>query len=172
MADMMVLGKQIGAPALVKVRAGKEDQALVIAKKNGADDVFVRVGKDTYVASGRDFDAKTVKAGHVVKVGDIEGVITSVDDQINSFKDGGQFGAPIGLGLGALAGVGTALWASASVPALVGPIGGFMAPFVAMGVLGMALGAGAGAFLAVAGGLALWASKRKIDLDAMKAVAG
>jgi hypothetical protein len=88
MSEINVNGRSIHAPFFNKVKQGKEEQAKQISKKDGLDDVFLKIGNDTFVASGKGLDVKGIKAGDPVKVDGREGTVVSVDNKINSAKEG------------------------------------------------------------------------------------
>ena len=101
-----------------RIRSGQELAALKTAKENGADDLFFSIGQDTFVASGRGLEG--IKRGDSIFYKGRRGVVTVVDDQINTAKEGaavtvipaiGLIGSPMGVipagivvGLGALYG--------------------------------------------------------------------
>ena len=150
MSDLTVGNRRLPV-AVTKLPQGLDAAAAQQIAKNGADDVVVRVGADTFVASGRGVNMKGLKPGAEVKVGGQVGQVIQVDKQLNSFGDG-MLAWP-GLAVG---GVGAA-WG----------IGGFI-----QGLLAGANMAGIGLFIAgaaVVAGLAinlvpaLYGHFRKVD---------
>ena len=132
----------VDAESVTKLEPGTEQAAIAAAKKDGADNVFVQIGKDTWCASGRGLD-KPFKAGKgdtVTLFGD-EGKVIATDYQTNSFRSGAKLGAFSSLGVVAAAGVtGTILAAKGATGFLVGLAK--HSPKVALGVAAVTLGAG------------------------------
>src|SRR5690242_929333 len=74
--------------SVLKIRQGMELPAMETAKKNGADDIFVKMGNDTYAVSGTGFHVKDLHLGDKVTLNGQQAEITFIDDQINSAMDG------------------------------------------------------------------------------------
>jgi ABC-type phosphate transport system permease subunit len=124
-----------GASLKVSMREIKPesiDQAIANAKKNGADDVFLKIGDDVFQASGRGLPMDVLNNKKaVVTVGDRVAKVIATDSQLNSFGDG--MAHPLGIGAGILT-------AGFSVYQMwKGNLGGLMSllvgiPFIAFGV--------------------------------------
>lgn len=155
MAELSIRNRQLPIQKVTALRVDQGLAATAAAKRNGADDVFIQVGQDQYVASGRGLALRGVKAGDSVTLDGKAGKVVLVDRQLNSFKDG--LTAWPGLAVGGLG----AAWG------LVG---------FAQGMLTGATFAGLGLFLAVgavAVGAAInlapaaYGALRKVDYEAI-----
>ncbi len=138
-----------GMPLKVTIRPLKPEdveQAKTDAKKNGADDIFFKLGLETFQASGRGLPISVLKDKNAtLTVGDQVAKVVATDEQLNSFGEG--MSHPAGLGVGAavagwcvylmtrgggqalagLIGLLTGLWyvAGAAVNAILAVIGAF-----------------------------------------------
>ncbi len=159
----VVNGPAIRPDVVVRLRKGEEFRAEAAARKNGAEDIFVSVGQDTYVASKR-IGGSAAKPGLAAALGDKAGQIVRVDDD-QSFKREGLSG-----GIKALFTIGAALVGVCGFTGvLVGLSGaGFAAIWVGVVVIAAALG------VAVLGQVAAdWAVSRvgkQADLEAIKSL--
>ena len=133
MANLTVQGRALPVRQVAAIRPGDEAASLRALQKNGADDVVFKVGADTYVASGRGLALKHVRPNDEVSLDGRKGRVLSVDQELNSFKEG------------------ILAWPGLAVGGVVGTFG--MAGFV-QGILAGANMAGLGVIVA-AGGLAL-----------------
>ena len=91
--------------SLVKLQPGTENQAMAAAKKDGADNVFFKMGKDTFVASGRGMErfGRASKGDAVQLVGEQgvygeRGTVIGADYQRNTFLEGAKLTGSIALG--------------------------------------------------------------------------
>jgi hypothetical protein len=153
----------LAGAAIHRIRPGQEVAALETAKKNGADDLFFTVGKDTFVATGRGLPLKGVKPGDAITHEGRQGIVTAIDNQVNTAKEGAlAVLKPSGLAAGGATAAGT----------LVGKgLGGFFGASgagAAVGAITVGVYAGIAAGLAVGGG-ALYGAKRGIDTESIKA---
>ncbi|MBM3266438.1 MAG: hypothetical protein FJZ01_02215 [Candidatus Sericytochromatia bacterium] len=113
-------GRSLAPASIVKIQAGREPGAYEAARRNGLDDVFFRIGQDTYVASGRGLSPEGARVGANVQFGDRQGQVVRVDQEVNTASEGAWMGiryaglgAAIGiLGQGALAVASLAPWAA------------------------------------------------------------
>lgn len=77
--------------SLIKVQPGQEAAALAVAKTDGADNILVKVGRDTFMASGRNLDkAHKAQQGDAVRLFGETGEVLHADYQLNSFRDGAK----------------------------------------------------------------------------------
>ncbi|MBM3267253.1 MAG: hypothetical protein FJZ01_06360 [Candidatus Sericytochromatia bacterium] len=75
----VVNGPKVQPDVMVRLRPGAEAPAIAAAKQNGAEDVFVRIGEDTYVGSKR-VGGSPVKSGQAVELAGRIGKVIAVDD--------------------------------------------------------------------------------------------
>lgn len=163
MGNPTIDNKTLNASTVVKLRHGQEIAAREAAKKNGADDVFFTLGRDSYVASGRGLNLKGVAAGTKIRYNGQEGTVTAVDNQVNSAKEGAlKVVTPVAVAVGGATGggafVGGALGGLASAGAAGAAVGA-----VVVGAYALAAGA-----VAVGGGAA-YGAFRKADSERLKA---
>jgi hypothetical protein len=77
--------------SLIKVQPGQEAAALAVSKADGADNIIVKLGKDTYVASGRNLDkAHKAHKGDAVRLLGETGEVLHTNYELNSFRDGAK----------------------------------------------------------------------------------
>ncbi|MBO9541926.1 hypothetical protein J7643_15165 [bacterium] len=133
--------RQLEASRVYKIRPGQELPAKAAAEKSGADDVFFRMGGDTFAATGRGMNLKGLKEGDTIEYKGQKGVIVSVDDRMNSAMDGLK--APYAqamLGIGAATAGGGAVLGAAGVGTIAGSVfvGGLIAVAAGVGFVGSA----------------------------------
>ena len=161
-----------------RIKAGQEIAAAEAARKDGADNLFFRVERDTYVASGRGMDLQKLKAGDGVVFDGRRGTVVTVDDELNSAGDGiRQVGRAVDRGTkvtGASGGVAGAILAAAAVQTTTG-FGAVLAPVAIAG--GVGLGVGAGLLVGGAAGTVVTAvsaargALKRADLEALRTYA-
>ncbi|MBI6546140.1 MAG: hypothetical protein HY692_05060 [Cyanobacteria bacterium NC_groundwater_1444_Ag_S-0.65um_54_12] len=88
MSDLLKLGSyELPYDIAIKLRPGEVEAAKKKAPKNGADNMFFRIGNDHYVASGQGFEVGVVYKNTPVafqgKIGEFE----SGDNKINSPRE-------------------------------------------------------------------------------------
>jgi hypothetical protein len=88
MSDLIINGRVTQAHDIVRLQRGQEQAALAAAKANGADDVFFKLGDDTYVASAASMNLRGTKAGQNVYLDGKKATITAVDNQMNGLGEG------------------------------------------------------------------------------------
>ncbi|MBI6546797.1 MAG: hypothetical protein HY692_08380 [Cyanobacteria bacterium NC_groundwater_1444_Ag_S-0.65um_54_12] len=89
MSEVLVGGKKLDNPVLIKLNPGSMAHAKIAAKRNGADDVFITVGKDLFVASGRGWDLKGgIANGTTATVNGKPGKTIASDNQLNTASEG------------------------------------------------------------------------------------
>lgn len=93
-------------PAATKLRPDKVPQAITASHKNGADDVFIKAGTDTFVYTQSGLDLKDVKVGDPVRFGEQTGTVLAVDKQIDAPKDLGAALPSLAVTTGVLCGAG------------------------------------------------------------------
>lgn len=143
MSDVIVNNQAILPKTLIKIKSGQEQNAIAAAKKNGLDDVFFKVGNDTFVASGTGLPLRGAKPGATVYLDGKKGQVVATDRQLNTFAEGfknpaGAAVAVAGLAYGAFTfatslGVWKGLGAVYAVAGLVGGavVNAFPATFAA-----------------------------------------
>jgi hypothetical protein len=151
MSDLTIANRRLTA-TVAKLPQGLDGAAVTAIAKNGADDVVVRVGSDTFVASGRGLNLDGVKPGAPVTLDGRAGQVLQVDRQLNTFVEGAlaKPGLVVG-GFSLLAG--SVFLSSAS---------GFM---LQLGLLGAVTGVISAVMLNI--GPALNGHFRKVDVDAV-----
>ncbi len=87
MSDLTVANRRLTA-SVVKLPQGLDAAAAQAIAKNGADDVVIRIGADTFVASGRGLALGGVKAGTAATIDGRAGQVVQVDKQLNSLGEG------------------------------------------------------------------------------------
>jgi hypothetical protein len=76
---------------LIKIQPGQEAAAIAVSKTDGADNIMVKLGKDTFMASGRNLDkAHKAHRGDAVRLFGETGEVVHTDYQMNSFRDGAK----------------------------------------------------------------------------------
>lgn len=91
--DVNINGKlAMNAQSLVKIDPKKELDAIDVAARNRADDIFFRAGGDLFVASGTDLKDK-VKTGQAIEVAGIKGKVTAVDHEAMTLHEEFSAGA-------------------------------------------------------------------------------
>lgn len=144
MADFYIKGQAAKVDRVVKLREGEVDRARKTALKDGADNVFFTIGRDTYVASGRGMALDELKVGDAVTHNDSQGDVIVVDDEVNTAVDGLKAFWPPVVGLSGFSALLFAIEAS------------FLAPIAAAAVPGLlTLGAVSGA-------------TKKVDFEALE----
>lgn len=151
MSEITVRNRVLHPAQVTKLPAGKAADALGAIAKNGADDLLVKVGEDTFQVSGRGMALRGVKPGDAVTLGGKAGKVQHVDRQLNSFGEG--MVAWPGL---AVAGVGT-VWGA------VGFIQGVMQGSAFSGLGIMLAGAALVAGLVINLAPAAWGALRKVE---------
>lgn len=73
---------------LLKIQPGQEIPAAQASWDNGCDEVFFKVGQDTYVLSGESLPMGKVKVGSTFDFMGQEARVTYKNNEINSTKDG------------------------------------------------------------------------------------
>ncbi len=90
----------------------KPDQLAAVTRAmraNRSDDLVFRVGKDHFVASGRNLDVDGLEKGDAITLGDFDGEVLAVDNPLNGPRDSlklanlGATAVMAGVGLGILA---------------------------------------------------------------------
>jgi hypothetical protein len=132
-SDLIVNGRPTQANTLIKIKRGQEEAAIAAARSNGLDDVFFKLGDDTYVASSTSLKLGGTKAGSAVYVNGKKGTVVAVDNQLNGHGTEGVF-HPVG-GVVAAAGViGGVVQAVRYASSVFGSLG------VVIGAVGIGLG--------------------------------
>lgn len=143
---------QLNAKDVFRLKPGAIHDAIQKSSENGADDVFFKVDKDFYVASGEGLDTSDLKAGDSIKYGDKMAKVTFVDQEVNTLGEGITSAATTALGVaigaGGLIGGGLGFFATGWNPAKVAAkaglqIGATVAAVTGLGTL--AIGAIMGA---------------------------
>ena len=157
MADLIVNNHAVQPQGLLKIKHGQEQAAMAAAKQNGLDDVFFKIGDDTFVASQAGMKLSGAKAGDRVYLDGQRGTIVGVDRQLNTFLEG--FKNPAGAVVGG-AGLAWGAWE------FVTAIGQWKGLGVAIALAGLAAGVVVNMFPAA------FAQFRSKDADALKPFAG
>ncbi|MBM3266440.1 MAG: hypothetical protein FJZ01_02225 [Candidatus Sericytochromatia bacterium] len=155
MSTITIAGTTLQPTRLVKLDPANDLPARDLAKGNGADDLFIKVGGDTYVATGRGLPLSGVKKGTAVKVGERYGVVTAVDAQLNSAGEGARIGLWTAAGTFVVSFPLILFISLLGSPALL-PLGAVIATSLVLTALGGLLGGAAGA---------LFGAKRPVDTD-------
>ncbi|MEB3205501.1 MAG: hypothetical protein VKP57_12480 [Candidatus Sericytochromatia bacterium] len=116
MPQVRVAGRPVQDRHVVKLAEGRVEAARAQAQRNNVDDVFIKVGRDVWVASGSHI-ATDFRPGQEAEIDGRGGLFVHVDKQ-------GM--APIIAGAVAGAALGGALGAVARVPGLGAWLGGFL----------------------------------------------
>ena len=168
--------KTLNADASIyKLRKGQEAAAIKAAEKDGADNVFFRMGQDTFVASGNGMKLKGIEPGALVVHQGGVGTVIAVDNEINSALEGVKRVGSKGAATGAAILTGTAaavsLWGTGGIASLMAPLATGSALAVVPAAVGFAaIGAATFGTVAAAGG-GLYGALKEGDTEAMKAFA-
>ncbi len=88
MSDLIINGRVTQPHDVLRLKRGQEQAAIAAARSNGADDVFFKLGDDTFVASAASMKLTGTKAGGVVYLDGKKGQVVAVDNQLNSLSEG------------------------------------------------------------------------------------
>ena len=101
MDRMKVGGRDVRTNHVFKLAEGRADKAMADARRNNTDDVFVKVGKDVFVASGS-YIATDIKEGQEALVDGRKGLVVHVDHQGSNSRllAGAAIGAAVGAAIG------------------------------------------------------------------------
>lgn len=83
MSDLIINGRVTQAHDIVRLKHGQEQAAIAAAKANGCDDVFFKLGEDTYVASAASMALGGTKVGSAVYLDGKKGQVVAIDNQLN-----------------------------------------------------------------------------------------
>ncbi|MEB3187383.1 MAG: hypothetical protein VKP72_08090 [bacterium] len=184
MATLNVTNKSsIHLPEPMKLRPGTEKAAAAAARADGADNVFIQTGRDTFVSSARSLDLRDLKVGDVVTLEGRPGRVILVDDEANRPREAARkafdrfvdAARPIVAG-SSLIGAGATGYIMANTAATVGYGSGLSV--AGAGVVGLGAGAlTAGAYAlagatvagaAVISSAAVGTAFKKVDTEALK----
>ena len=88
MSDLIVNGRVTQANMVLRIKRGQEQAAIAAAKTNGTDDVFIKIGDDTFAASAKSMKLLGTKAGAVAYIDGKKGQVVRVDNQLNGLLEG------------------------------------------------------------------------------------
>ena len=170
MSTLNVNNQTLNAQSVLKIRQGQELAARETAKKDGADNVFFKVGNDTYVASGKGFNLKDVQPGAKFEFNGKQAQVVSIDSEVNSAKDGllrmkkpATWMVGTGAAVGTVGGLASSLFQSVFAGRTLGAL------LPVLKGIGMAGGAMAAVTGVVAGISAIRGATRSQDYEALKA---
>jgi hypothetical protein len=182
LATLNVTNKSsIHLPEPMKLRPGTEKAAAETARTDGADNVFIQAGRDTFVSSARSLDLRDLKVGDAVTLDGRPGRVTMVDDEANrpdeaasrAFNRIGEAARPIVAGSTVAGGVASGIILADAAATVGSGASAAAAVAVGSGVGAVTVGAYVLAGAAVVGGVvaataAASAAFKKVDTEALK----